>query len=164
MESDSNLESSIRNLKKNEELEVKYTKKKRSKTPPYLIIGNGKSTRNFTEDVVVDAFELVGQLSSNQLEIFLYFKDLVVERNLDYFNRKAIDETPNYIRIPSSRQDEEALNIKKLIRSNNNGKRLEEINIVRKIKANQYMVNPYLLIPNDNFDKARINWEKLLPS
>lgn len=155
------IDEAIKTLKGNEELTVKYSRTKKSKTPPYLIIGNGRTTKDFKEDVVVDAFELIGELSKQQLQIFLYFKNLVIERNLDYYNRKALDITPNYIIIPSSSLDTEAKRIKGLMRTNGNGKRLVELQIVRKIKANHYMVNPYLLIPNDNFLVAAANWEKL---
>lgn len=163
METNNNLEDAIKTLGNNEEIEVKVSKRRRAKTPPYLVIGNGKSTKDFKEDVVVDAFELIGKLSKQQLQIFLYFKKLVVERNLDYYNRGVLDENPNYIIIPSSSLDTEAVEIKSLIRTNGNGKKIEELQIVRKIKANRYMVNPYLLIPINNFSAASRKWEELKP-
>lgn len=151
----------INSLKNNEEIEVKYSKKKKSKTPRYLTIGSGMTSKDFKENVVVDAFAVIGQLSKQQLEIFLYLRDLRVEKDLEHYNSKAINKKPNTVSIPKFKDDERAKQTKENLRKNNNGKTMIELGIIKKVKAGVYMINPYLLIPNDNFDEVAKQWDEI---
>ncbi len=141
--------------------EIVITRKSKEKTPPYSVIGNGKTSKDYKEDVVVDTIDMIGKMNSQQFETFKYFRDLVVEEQLHHHKRNTTNEEPNIVIIPKSKNDTKAVRIKELIRNNNNGKKLQEMGAIRKIKAGEYMVNPYMIIPSHNFSKAALKWDSL---
>ena len=153
------LNKSIEQMDNKDELTIR--KKTRDKTPPYSIIGNGKSTKEFKEDVVIDTIDLISKMNPQQVEIFIYFRNLLLEEQLYYYSKNSINDKPNNIIISRSKNDQNALHIKELLRRNNNGKKLIELKAIKKIKAGEYMVNPYMIIPPDNFLKAVEKWNSI---
>jgi len=153
-----NIGKNISDLKSNEQLDVIIRKKKKDKTPPYSTIGSGFSTKDFKEDVVVDAFKVIGNLSPQQLEIFLYFRDEVVQKQLDEFRTNIANTSPNTIVLSKSTLDYKTKELKRLLRANGNSKKMIELDIIRKVKAGVYMVNPYILIPTKNFSDVASEW------
>lgn len=153
------LNTSINNLASNEQLIVK--KQKTSPKPPYMIIGNGLSTRVFGDDLVIDAFEIIGSLSSKQLEIFLYLKNCIIQKQLDARSNKIVDPEPNTIIMNKSKSDEDAQRIKSLMAENRNASNMIANGIMKKVKTGVYMINPYLIIPSDNFDNVAKQWNSI---
>lgn len=158
---DDAINDSLASLRANEEFEVLITKRKKASTPPYLIIGNGRTTKEYKDACVIDAFKVVGQLSAQQLEIFLYFRDVIVDNALYHRNAKMTNERPNEVEIPRTSGDTKAQEIKTLLRNNRNGARLQELAIIKRVSMGVYMVNPYLIIPHDNFAKVAKQWEEI---
>ena len=146
-------------LKENEEITVTVGKKKRSKLPPFVAVGNGNCTQDFKADVVMDAFCIVGALSPKQLEIFLYFKDEVVRKNMNAHFSSINDIEVNHIYL--SQSDDNSKKIKKLLGENKNAQDMIDKKIFKKISASKYMVNPYLIIPMKNFDDVVKKWDEL---
>lgn len=155
------LHESIEQLKADETLDVRVTKKKKSSTPPYSTIGNGRTTRHFKDAPVVDTLKIIGSLSPHQLDIFLHFRDAIIDNQIRSIQTKTINAHPNTVILSSSTLDTESKRIKELLRSNNNGRRMEDLSIIKKIKSGVYMVNPYMLIPSDNFEDVVNEWNAI---
>jgi hypothetical protein len=71
------------------------------------------------------------------------------------------DEHPNTVILSKSTHDTEAVEIKDLLSSNANGKKLADLGIIKKIGNGKYMVNPYILIPAEDFSKVANEWESI---
>lgn len=156
------IQDTIEHLKSDEALDVRITKKKKSSTPPYLTIGNGKTTRHFKDAPVVDTLKVVGLLSPQQLEIFLHFKDLVVENSMSSHKAGTINKQPNTVTLSKSDTDVQAKKVKELLRTNKNSRKMQDLAIIKKIKTGVYMVNPYMLIPSDNFEDVVKEWDAIV--
>ncbi|WP_041962918.1 hypothetical protein [Sulfurospirillum cavolei] len=158
---DESITRTIESLMTNEELNVQVTRKRKASTPPYSTIGNGRTTKEYKDAPVVDAFRVIGQLSPQQLEIFLYFRDVIVENALYHRNTKTRNDQPNHVTLSRSSENHAEKQIKTLLGQNNNSARLQKMNIIKKIRVGVYMVNPYLLIPSDNFAEVAKQWNEL---
>lgn len=156
------LHESIEQLKADETLDVRVSKRKKSNTPPYLIIGNGKSNRHFKDAPVRDTLRDIGSLSPQQLDIFLHFRDVIVDNHIRSIQAKSINAHPNTVILSSSEQDEEAKKIKALLRANNNAKKMQEQGLIKKVKSGVYMVNPFVIIPSDHFQEVVDAWDAIV--
>ena len=153
------LEERLQNLKDDEEIEATFRKKKKSKPPPYIMVGNGMSTKDFPEDVVVDAFQVFSELSPAQQQLFVGLKDVLVQVRLRDYYAKRTPENPNLIWLDNL--DEFQQSIRTRMGQNRNGTILEEKGILKKIKTGKYMFNPYLFPPASDFKRVAEIWENL---
>ena len=121
--------------------------------PPYMMIGSGEKSRMFPQGTV-DALLVIGSLNKSQLEIFMYFREMV--RHNYKMDREMIkpDRNLNEVDLRVSNID----GMKRLMQRNNNIKVLTEKGIVKKGKNKRYMVNPYILIPSRNFKWHAATW------
>jgi hypothetical protein len=102
---DYELEEKLRGLNRGEQVVVTYQKKKKNKSPPYITVGNGLSTKNFSDEVVMDAFKVFSELSKTQQNLFIALKDLLIEENMgNYYSNRKVDN-PNLIILDSSRPE-----------------------------------------------------------
>jgi hypothetical protein len=158
---DYELEEKLQNLKSNEEIEATYRKKKKSLSPPYITVGNGVATKKFPSDVVMDAFEVFGNLTKARQSIFKDFKDIWVRQAMDnHYSKRKVDN-PNLIQLDRHNDNELHQRIKTRMMQNRNGSELERSGILKKIKNRQYMLNPYIFIPAGDFEKVAEIWEGL---
>lgn len=153
------LEERLQNLKDDEEIEATFRKKKKSKPPPYIVVGNGISTKDFPEDVAVDAFQVFSELSPAQQQLFVDLKDVLVQVRMGDNQAKRTPENPNLIWLDNL--DEFQQSIRTRMGQNRNGTILEEKGILKKIKVGKYMFNPYLFPPVNDFKRIAEIWEKL---
>jgi len=158
---DYELEEGLRGLRSGEQLIATYQKKKNSKTPPYIAVGNGLSTKSFPEEVVMDAFKVFSELSKTQQGLFVGLKDILIkERMANYRNKRKVDN-PNLVTLERSKSNSAHQDIKDKMSKNRNRKTLEINGILKQIKPGQYMLNPYIFIPHKDFDDVARIWEEL---
>lgn len=157
----SELSQQIETLQKNEEIEVTINKRKKAKSPPYTTIGNGMTTKDFKSGLVVDALRVFGALNPTQQIIVLHFRDALNTANMQAKQNKRPVERPNEVILSSIDPQDQA--IKKMLRDNSNSIKLVEKGVIKKLKSNHYMVNPYMFIPPENFDKIAETWHNLEP-
>ena len=93
----SEIEEQIKGLKDGEQVNAVITKTKKNKTPPYITVGNGLSTKVFQAVDVVDAFAVFGKLSKAQQQLFIMLKDILVLQNMEAHYRKNRHQNPNQI-------------------------------------------------------------------
>lgn len=158
---DYELEEKLQNLKNNEEIEATYRKKKKSQSPPYITVGNGVATKKFPSEVVMDAFEVFGNLTKTRQSLFKDFKDLWVRQAMDNHNNKRKVDNPNLIQLDCHKDNELHQSIKTRMMQNRNGSELERSGVLKKIKKRQYMLNPYIFIPPGDFKEVAEIWEEL---
>lgn len=128
------------------------------KSPPYITVGNGLATKQFPADVSVDAFEVFNQLSKAQRGLFIKFKNILVQQNFDnWINKEAVDN-PNIVYL-SGIEDHDTIRAE--MSKNRNGTELEEKAVLKKIRNNVYMLNPYIFIPASSFGKIASEWHAL---
>mgnify|MGYP003587396491 CR=1 FL=1 len=151
----------LRNIRADETLTVKISRKKQDRLPPFLFIGSGMTTKIYDKSVVLDVIDIFSKLSKQQIEIIHYFKKLLVEDNLYYFYNKKPNPNPNRIILPSSKFNTEAVSVREKLKSNGNSKKLVEMGIIKKVKQGEYMISPYFIIPSDNIQEALQQWNKL---
>ena len=154
-----NVQEQISVLQVNEELDVTVTKKSKESKPPYSIIGNGKESKKFLGQPVVDTLAVFGALSPSQQKIVIHFRDHIEKKKLEAYYAKTKLENPNLIQLSKSQKEYEDQEIKSLLRANNNGKRLVEEKIIKKIKTNEYMLNPYMFIPHSDILEVIALWQ-----
>ena len=164
MTMDYELEEKKKNLKTSEELTVTYKTKSKEKKPPYIVVGNGLATGAFPEKVSKDAFKVFSELSKAQQGLFIDFKEILVQQQMNNHYKKQETENPNFIRIDSDKDNYLHQSIKKKMAENKNGTTLEEKEVLKKIKNGHYMLNPYIFIPANNFKEVAKIWEGLAAS
>ncbi|MCI2282616.1 hypothetical protein L3081_03360 [Colwellia sp. MSW7] len=158
---DNELKENVSSLKRGEQLVTTYQKKKISKTPPYITVGNGLSTTKFSEEVVVDAFKVFSELSKAQQDLFVDLKDILVAQSMhNHYNKRKV-ENPNLIILDRSRSNLVHQNIKTKMSQNRNRKMLETKGILKQIKPGIYMLNPYIFIPHNDFQEVVSIWKEL---
>lgn len=124
--------------------------------PPYTMIGSGQKTKMFPTGAV-DAFAVIGSLNKSQLQIFLYFRDMISHKyKLD---KKYPNASRNLNEVCLSLDDDYTKAIKSLMQRNNNIKVLVDKQILKKGKKKTYMVNPFILIPNREFKRHAATWQ-----
>jgi hypothetical protein len=120
-------------------------KKKNSKTPPCIAVGNGLSTKSFPEEVVMDAFKVFSELSKTQQGLFVGLKDILIKgRMTNYRNKRKVDN-PTLVTLERSKSNSAHQDVKDKMSQNRNRKTLEINGILKQIKPGQYMLNPYIL-------------------
>jgi hypothetical protein len=153
------IEEQIKVLKRGEQINTVITKTKKDKTPPYITVGNGLSTKEFKEVDVVDAFAVFGKLSKAQQKLFIMLKDILVMQNMESHYRKIRHQNPNQIVLQKCKTNEEHQLIRTNMSQNKNGKRLMEEGVLKQKKPGVYMLNPYLFIPSYNFKETADTWK-----
>lgn len=124
--------------------------------PAYTMIGSGKTTRMFPAGTV-DALAVIGSLNKSQLEIFLYFRDVIaIQYQTD---KKYPNPNRNLNEVSLVMDDDYTKKIKSLMQRNNNIKALVDKKILKKGKKKCYMVNPFILIPNREFKRHAGTWQ-----
>jgi hypothetical protein len=155
------LEEKMSDLKSGEQIVATYQKKKSSKTPPYITVGNGLSTKIFPEEVVVDAFEIFSELSKTQQCLFIDLKNILVAQNMkNYYDKRKV-ENPNIIILQRSKGNLVHKNIRVKMSQNRNRKVLEKKGVLKQVKPGSYMLNPYVFIPYKDFSEVVKIWEEL---
>jgi hypothetical protein len=158
---DYELEEKLRGLNRGEQVVVTYQKKKKNKSPPYITVGNGLSTKNFSDEVVMDAFKVFSELSKTQQNLFIALKDLLIEENMgNYYSNRKVDN-PNLIILDRSKSNLVHQNIRTKMSQNFNRKVLEKNGVLKQINPGRYMLNPYIFIPYNDFEKIAKIWEEL---
>ena len=155
----SEIEEQIKRLKDGEQVNAVITKTKKNKTPPYITVGNGLSTKAFKAVDVVDAFAVFGKLSKAQQQLFIMLKDILVMQNMEAHYRKNRHQNPNQIVLQKCKANDENQLIKTNMSQNKNGKRLMEEGVLKQKKPGVYMLNPYLFIPPYNFKETAEIWK-----
>lgn len=124
--------------------------------PAYTMIGSGQATRMFPSGVV-DALAVIGSLNKSQLQIFLFFRDMI------QLNYKIDKEYPrserNTNEVSLDLDSDNVKKIKHLMQRNNNIKALVDKKILKKGKKKNYMVNPFILIPSRDFKWHAATWQ-----
>lgn len=147
-------------LGKNEKLVV--SKSTTEEKPPYIVIGNGNTSKKFTqEDVVMDALAVFATLSPKQQLIVLHLRDEMVRNNINAKHKKIQLPNPNEIYLSQITGLDVAQQVKKLLSENGNNKALVDKKVMRKIQNNVYMLNPYMFIPSYNFAETAQTWQSL---
>jgi hypothetical protein len=155
------LEQSINTLKPNESIEATFRTKKNSKSPPYITVGNGVATKTFPEKVVMDGFKVFSELSKTQQRLFVDLKDILVQQQMSnhYASRKV--SNPNLVLLTRDKDDELHQSIRTRMSQNRNRSSLEEKGVLKQVKPGQYMLNPYIFIPSNDFKEIAEIWEEL---
>ena len=161
MISDPPFKNKIDELKKNEQITVFYRKTNITKTPPYITLGSGLKTKKFDKKDIVDALKVFSDLNPSQQKIVLYFKDQIIQTRANAHYAKQTLENPNLVTLSKSKNDLEAKEIRRLLRQNSNGKALAD-KVLRKFNNTEFMLNPFMFIPNDNFDQVAAIWKDLV--
>lgn len=155
------LEELAQHLKPNQKLITTTEIKKKSKAPPYITVGNGVSTKNFSEEVVKDAFKVLSQLSKAQQALFVDLKDILVQQQMaNYYSKRKV-KNPNLITLESSKINEEHKKIRTKMSQNRNRQTLEKHGVLKQLKPGQYMLNPYIFIPSNDFEDVVKQWESM---
>lgn len=153
------IQAQVDSLAKNERLVVSKTTDEAK--PPYILVGNGNYSKTFPEEVVIDAFAVFASLSPKQQEIVLLLRDEMVRNQIDASRQKTQLVNPNEIHLSHTTTDEVAQKIKKLLGQNGNSKTLKERKVMRKIRNNVYMLNPFMFIPAYKFSETAQIWHSL---
>jgi hypothetical protein len=154
------LEQHLDTLKADEQLEVIFQKKRKDRTPPFISVGNGKSSKSCPEDRTIDAFETFAQLSRAQQILFIELKDILIEQNLDNHYAKRKVENPNLVNL-QKKMNPLHQSIRTRMSQNRNRKTLERKGVLKQVKPGQYVLNPYLFIPAHSFEKVAQIWKEL---
>jgi hypothetical protein len=152
----SDIEQQAANLKKGQKLEA-YISNTEDK-PYYITIGNGKTSKSFKQDVVMDAMAVFASLSPKQQEVVLLLRDEMIRNQINAFQSKTQLDNPNEIHLSHTTTNETAEKIKSLLRANGNGKALNDKKVLRKVKPKVYMLNPFMFIPAYKFAETVAKW------
>jgi hypothetical protein len=86
----------------------------------------------FVYNVSKVAFKVFSELSKAQQELFIDFKDILVQQQMNSRYKKQETENPNFIRIESDKDNYLHQSIKKRMAVNKNGSTLEEKEVLKK--------------------------------
>lgn len=153
------IQAQVDSLTKNEKLVVSISTNETK--PPYIVVGNGNFNNTFPAGVVIDALAVFASLSPKQQEIVLLLRDEMVRNQINASQKKIQLANPNEIHLSHTTTDEVAQKIKKLLGQNGNSKALKERKVMRKIKNNIYMLNPFMFIPAYKFAETAQIWHSL---
>lgn len=150
----------INEMNSGEQVNVVYTKTKKDKKPPYIVVGNGGTTKKFTKDDVVDAFRVFSRLSKTQQNLFIMLKDILIQQNMEAHYKRKKAQNPNQIILQKCKENEEHQLIKKLMSQNKNGTKLTEEGVLKQKRPGMYMLNPFLFLPSNGFKEIEEIWHK----
>lgn len=156
---DHDFEKDAAKLKPGEYLETR--KKQFSKAPPYIVVGNGRSSKDHSVNDVMDAFKVFMGLSKAQQGLFLDFKTIWEDQKMQehYAQHKA--ENPNLIRLEKNANNYCHQDIKKRLSQNRNRTEMQEKGVLKKVKNGEFMLNPYIFIPTDDFSRIASIWKNI---
>ncbi len=155
------LKQKLGDLNSNEHYEILVNKKKNEKVPPFLVIGNGKASKDFPEDVAIDAIGVLSKLSPKQMSIVVDLKDILVNQNIWNFYRKRRVHNPNLIILDKNKDNELHKSIKARMWDNKNGTKLQELGVLKQLKSGTYMLNPFMFIPPYEFKRIAQIWKDM---
>lgn len=155
----SDIQQQAEGLAKNEKLVL--TKSTTEDKPPYIVIGNGKTSRVFQDDVVMDTLAVFASLSPKQQQIVILLRDEMIINQMTAYRMNTQLTNPNEIHLSHTTTDEVAPLVKGLLRDNGNGKILANKQVLRKVKKNVYMLNPFMFIPPYKFAETAQFWHGL---
>lgn len=153
------IQAQVDSLAKNEKLV--FSKTTDEAKPPYIVVGNGNFNKTFPAGVVIDALAVFASLSPKQQEIVLLLRDELIRNRIEASNKKIQLANPNEIHLSHTTTDEVAQKIKKLLGQNGNSKALKEKKVMRKIRNNVYMLNPFMFVPAYKFAETAQIWHSL---
>lgn len=153
------IQAQVDSLAKNEKLVVSKTTDETK--PPYIVVGNGNHNKTYPQAVVMDALEVFASLSPKQQEIVLLLRDEMVRNQIEASRQKIQLANPNEIHLSHTTTNEVATRVKTLLGQNGNSKALKERKVMRKIKNNVYMLNPFMFIPAYKFAETAQLWQSL---
>lgn len=148
-------------LESNEHYEILVNKKKNEKVPPYLVLGNGKTTKDFPEGVAIDAIGVFSKLSPSQLEILVVLKDILINQNIVNFYRNRRVDNPNLVLLERNKDNVLHKSTKKKMSDNYNGTKLQQLGVLKQLKPGTYMLNPYMFIPPYEFKRVAQIWKDI---
>lgn len=124
-------------------------------------MNNGRYTINHKKEDVMDVIEVVSKLSKVEVAIVQYMKDLLIDQQI--FNSQNPNSNnkfkSNVVEVPTS----EAFKMNDYLKKgmSKSYKHLVEVKVLIRVKRNQYMINPYFIMPSSNFDEALEMWNEL---
>jgi hypothetical protein len=157
----SELEQNIKELKSKERVNVQISKQTNDKVPPYLIVGNGRSNKEFPEHLAVDTFRVLSSLSPDLRWLFINLKDILVTQNINNSYPKRRVENPNLIILERNKDNELHKSIRKKMSENGYRRKLEEQGVLKQLKPGTYMLNPHMFIPSEDFKRIAQIWKDL---
>jgi len=155
------LEEMTKDLKTGEKIVSTHTKAKIDKTPPYITVGNGLTTKDFPENVAKDAFKVFRALTKEQQGLFIDLKDIYIQQNMSNFQKRRRVDNPNNVVLEKNKENDLHQSIKKRMGQRCNGTELEAKGVLKKLKPGNYMLNPYIFIPPYDFKKVAAIWDEL---
>ena len=155
------LEQKLGDLDSNEHYEILVNKKKNEKVPPFLVIGNGKATKDFPEDVAIDAIKVLSKLSPTQVGLIAELKDILVNQTISNHYKKRRVDNPNLIVLDKNKDNELHKSIRTRMSDNKNGTRLQELGVLQQTKPGTYMLNPFMFIPPYEFKRIAQIWKDM---
>ena len=155
------LDQKLGDLNSNEHYEILVNKKKNEKVPPFLVIGNGKATKDFPEDVAIDAIRVLSTLSPTQIGLIAELKDILVNQTIGNHYKKRRVDNPNQIVLDKNKDNELHKSIRTRMSENKNGTKLQELGVLKQPKPGTYMLNPYMFIPPYEFKRIAEIWKEM---
>lgn len=155
------LDKKLEDLNSNEHYEILVNKKKNEKKPPFVVIGNGKATKDFPEDVVIDAIRVLSKLSPTQVGLIADLKDILINQNIRNHYKKRRVDNPNLIVLDKNKDNELHKSIRTRMSDNKNGAKLQELGVLKQLKPGAYMLNPYMFIPPYEFKRVAQIWKDM---
>jgi len=131
-----------------EVLEITRKNKSKEPLPPYNIVGNGFTNRHGTS---LDVLEVCLQLNISEMKLLQFFRT--------EFTTKMINriEEPNIVIPKHSPKFDKYLHTALM----KNYKHMEHLDILRRIKRGEYILNPKLFIPSRGYTAMMVAWDKL---
>ncbi|MCP3684807.1 MAG: hypothetical protein GY861_19235 [bacterium] len=154
------LKQRVQDLKNNQQLVATYEVKERSKSPPYITVGNGIATKAFPDSVAVDTIRVLNELTKEQRGLVADLKDILVEQWMSDHYSNRISKNPNLITLQRKGNNECHDNISKRMSEHRNCTELTEKGVLVKVKNRQYMLNPYMFIPSKDFKQIEELWRE----
>jgi len=155
------LEQKLGDLELNEHYEILVNKKKNDKVPPFIVLGNGKASRDFPEDVAIDAIKIFSKLSPKQMDILVELKDILVNQTIANHYKKRRVDNPNLIVLERNKDNELHKSIRRTMGDNSNGTKLQKLGVLKQLKPGTYMLNPYMFIPPYEFKRVAQIWKEI---
>ena len=155
------LDQKLGDLNSNEHYEILVNKKKNEKAPPFLVIGNGRASKDFPEDVAIDAIRVLSKLSPTQLGLIADLKDILVNQTITNHYSKQRVHNPNLIVLDKNKDNELHKSIRTRMSDNKNGTKLQELRVLKQPKPGTYMLNPYMFIPPYEFKRIAEIWKEM---
>lgn len=130
-------------------IEISRKKKYKEPYPGFSTMGNGRETKNGGKSL--DILEICSKLNTAEMRLMQFFRDAID-------NQKMINEAnPN--KVVPTRWDGWDDYLKVALKKN--FAHMECLQILRRVKRGEYMINPRLFIPAKDVDKIMNAWDDL---